>query len=155
MARDVKITTWEDDEHIAILRSISDQSNRKIAEYIGIVPSTLGEWKKKSPKIKEALSQDNPQRSINVFSSIYRSCHDRIMPVTETKIITDAEGNVLSKETKTKEVVIPASFQAQRYWADHRSGDAESGTTGPAFIPIPEMIPDEDEDEQEEVQALD
>ena len=153
MARDVKITTWEDDEHIAILRSISDQSNRKIAEYIGIVPSTLGEWKKKSPKIKEALSQDNPQRSINVFSSIYRSCHDRIMPVKETKIITDADGKVLSKETKTKEVVIPASFQAQRYWADHRSGDAERGTTGPAFIPIPEMLPDEDE--EEEVQALD
>lgn len=152
MARDVKITTWEDEEHLAILRSISDQSLREIAKYIGIAPSTLGEWRKKSELIRSALSQDDPQRSINVFSSIYRSCHDRIMPVTETKIITDAEGKVLSKETKTKEVVIPASFQAQRYWADHRSGDAESGTTGPAFIPIPEMLPDEEE--QEEVQAL-
>jgi hypothetical protein len=151
VARDVKLSTWEDDEHVAILRSISDQSKRKIADYIGIAPSTLGEWCKKSPRIKEALSQDDPQRSINVFDSIYRSCHDRIMPVVETKIITDAEGKVLSKETKTKEIVIPASFQAQRYWADHRTGDTESGVTGPAFIPIPELLGEENE----EVQALD
>ena len=56
LARDVKLKDWEDEDHLALLRSVSDQSIRKIAEFIGIAPSTLGEWKKKSPKIAAALS---------------------------------------------------------------------------------------------------
>lgn len=146
MARDVKLKDWEDEDHLSLLRSVSDQSIRKIAEFIGIAPSTLGEWKKKSPKIKDALSQDNPQREINVNDSIYRSTHDRVVPTVEIETIYDKNGKPVGKKVKEKQVVIPASFAAQRYWAERCA--ATSGGAVAGFIPVPELMPEEECEEE-------
>lgn len=146
MARDVKLKDWEDEDHLSLLRSVSDQSIRKIAEFIGIAPSTLGEWKKKSPKIKAALSQDNPQREINVKDSIYRSTHDRVVPTVEIETIYDENGKPVGKKVKEKQVVIPASFAAQRYWAERCA--ATSGGAVASFIPVPELMPEEECEEE-------
>ncbi len=142
VARDVKIKDWEDEDHLALLRSISDQSIRKIAEFIGIAPSTLGEWKKKSQKIKAALSQDNPQREINVNESIYRSTHDRVVPTVEVETVYDENGKAVGKKVKEKQVVIPASFAAQRYWAERCAATSTAAVAG--FIPVPELMSEEE-----------
>ena len=152
LARDIKLKDWEDEDHLALLRSVSDQSIRKIAEFIGIAPSTLGEWKKKSPKIAAALSQDNPQREINVNDSIYRSTHDRVVPTVEVETIYDVNGKAVGKKVKEKQVVIPASFAAQRYWAERcreTSGGAVAG-----FIPVPDLMDEPEDDDGEEVRAI-
>lgn len=152
LARDVKLKDWEDEDHLALLRSVSDQSIRKIAEFIGIAPSTMGEWKKKSPKIAAALSQDNPQREINVNDSIYRSTHDRVVPTVEVETIYDENGKAVGKKVKEKQVVIPASFAAQRYWAERcreTSGGAVAG-----FIPVPDLMDEPMDDNGEEVRAI-
>ncbi len=154
MARDVKLKDWESEDRLALLRSVSDQSIRKIAEFIGIAPSTLGEWKKKSPKITAALSQDNPQREINVNDSIYRSTHDRVVPTVEVETIYDENGKAVGKKVKEKQVVIPASFAAQRYWAERCAASSSDAVAG--FIPVPDLMddPDEDASEDTEVRAI-
>lgn len=147
MARDNHIKDWETEERLSMLRAVSDQSQAKIADFIGIAPSTLGEWKKKSKKIKAALSQDNVERSINVKNSIYRACNDRIMPVVEEEILYDEKGNIVGKKVKKKQVVIPASFAAQRYWDTIK---AEDNKELASFIPVPERmtIPEEGEPDE-------
>ena len=154
MARNVKLKDWEDEDHLALLRSVADQSLRKIAEFIGIAPSTLGEWRKKSKKIDEALSQDNAQREINVNDSIYRSTHDRVVPTVEIETVYDESGKPVGKKVKEKQVVIPASFAAQRYWAERCA--ASSGGAVAGFIPVPDLMdePDEDAGEDTEVRAI-
>ena len=154
MARDVKLKDWESEDRLALLRSVSDKSIRKIADFIGIAPSTLGEWKKKSPKITAALSQDNPQREINVNDSIYRSTHDRVVPTVEVETIYDENGKAVGKKVKEKQVVIPASFAAQRYWAERCAASSSDAVAG--FIPVPDLMddPDEDASEDTEVRAI-
>lgn len=154
MARNVKLKDWEDEDHLALLRSVADQSLRKISEFIGIAPSTLGEWRKKSKKIDEALSQDNAQREINVNDSIYRSTHDRVVPTVEIETVYDESGKPVGKKVKEKQVVIPASFAAQRYWAERCAASSGGAVTG--FIPVPDLMddPDEDAGEDTEVRAI-
>lgn len=150
MARGIKITDWEDEDHLALLRSVSDQSQKKIADFIGIASSTLGEWRKKSPKIAAALSQDNPQREINVNDSIYRSTHDRVVPTVEIETVYDESGKPVGRKVKEKQVVIPASFAAQRYWAE-RCAASSQAKSAQAFIPVIERMPTEEDEERVDV----
>lgn len=151
MARNVRIKDWEDEDHLALLRSVSEMSNREIAKFIGIAPSTLGEWRKKSEKINNALSQDNAQRSVNVNDSIYRSTHDRVVPVEEVEITYDEKGKETGKKVKQKQVVIPASFAAQRYWAERIAAESGGAANPIGFIPVPELM---DEDCEGEVRPI-
>ena len=151
VARNVRIKDWEDEDHLSLLRSVSEHSNREIAKFIGIAPSTLGEWRKKSQKINNALSQDNAQRELNVNDSIYRSTHDRVVPTVEIETIYDEEGKPVGKKVKEKQVVIPASFAAQRYWAERCAASGVQAASA-AFVPVPVRMTADYTDNEEEAE---
>lgn len=160
MARGIKIEQWETAEKLAELRSLAKCTLTEISAHIGIHRSTLDSWCKKSPAIRDALTQYDKQRAAAVEAAIYDACFDRKKKIKITKQAVDRFGDVHDLE-ETKEVIIPADVRAQKYWLNNRNPErwtdrptaiAQDGECVSAFIPIPEMLPDEEE--QEEVQAL-
>lgn len=152
MARGIKIEQWETTEKLEELRSLSKYTLTQIAAHIGIHRSTLDAWCKKSPAIREALTQYDKQRAVEVEHAVYDACFDRKMKVKVKKQQLDREGNVHELE-EIKEVAVPADFRAQQYWLNNRAPERWSGSPTPAdegcevtsFIPVPERmsVPDE------------
>ncbi len=156
MARGIKIEQWETAEKLAELKALSKHTLTEIAAHIGIHRTTLDAWCKKSPAIREALTQYDKQRAIEVEHAMYDACFDRRVKMTIKKQALDRDGNVHDL-TETKEVVVPADVRAQKYWLNNRNPERwsekpenrdEDGTEVISFIPVSDrMTPPEEEGE--------
>ena len=122
MARGIKIEQWETAEKLAELKSLSKHTLTEIAAHIGIHRTTLDAWCKKSPAIREALTQYDKQRAIEVEHAMYDACFDRRVKTTIKKQALDRDGNVHDL-TEIRESVIPADVRAQKYWLNNRNPD--------------------------------
>lgn len=151
MARGIKIEHWETAEKLAELRALSKHTLTEIAAHIGIHRTTLDSWCKKSPAIREALTQYDKQRSIEVEHAMFDACFDRKIKVKNKKQMLDREGNVHDL-TEVKEIALPADIRAQKYWLNNRYPErwserpesSEEGGDVVSFIPVPErLVPDE------------
>lgn len=147
MARGIKIEQWETLEKLDELRALSKYTLTEIAAHIGIHRTTLDAWCKKSPAIREALTQYDKQRSIEVEHAMFDACFDRKMKVKIKKQALDRDGVVHDLE-EVKEVAVPADVRAQKYWLQNRAPDRwsekpeahEDGEEITSFIPVPERM---------------
>lgn len=148
MARGIKIEHWETAEKLDELRSLSKHTLTEIAAHIGIHRATLDAWCKKSPAIREALTQYDKQRSIEVEQAVYDSCFDRKIKAKTKKQSLDRDGNV-HELAEEKEVVVPADPRAQRYWLNNRNPErwserpetaSDEGQEVVSFIPVPDRM---------------
>ena len=65
---------WEAEEKILLLQGWARNglTNEQIASNMGIVVSTLWEWRKKSPKISNALKIGKDEADIQVENALYK-----------------------------------------------------------------------------------
>ena len=147
MARGIKIEQWETTEKLEELRSLSKYTLTQIAAHIGIHRSTLDAWCKKSPAIREALTQYDKQRAVEVEHAMFDACFDRKMKVKIKKQTLDRDGNVHDLEEE-KEIAVPADVRAQKYWLNNRNPErwsekpetTDEGTEVVSFIPVPDRM---------------
>jgi small terminase subunit len=68
-------TDWEVDEKILLLQGWARNglTNEQIASNMDIVVSTLWEWRKKSPKISNALKIGKDEADIQVENALYKA----------------------------------------------------------------------------------
>lgn len=68
-------TDWEADEKILLLQGWARNglTNEQIASNMDIVVSTLWEWRKKSPKISNALKIGKYEADIQVENALYKA----------------------------------------------------------------------------------
>lgn len=68
-------TDWEADEKILLLQGWARNglTNEQIASNMDIVVSTLWEWRKKSPKISNALKIGKDEADIQVENALYKA----------------------------------------------------------------------------------
>ena len=143
MARGIKIEQWETAEKLEELRSLSKYTLTQIAAHIGIHRSTLDAWCKKSPAIREALTQYDKQRAVEVEHAMYDACFDRKIKIKIKKQTLDRAGNVHDLE-EVKEIAVPADVRAQKYWLNNRDPErwsekpetGDEGTEVVSFIPV-------------------
>lgn len=66
---------WEADEKILLLQGWARNglTNKQIASNMDIVVSTLWEWRKKSPKISNALKIGKDEADIQVENALYKA----------------------------------------------------------------------------------
>ena len=106
----------------------------------------LDAWCKKSPAIREALTQYDKQRSIEVEAAVFEACFDKKIKTKIKKQSLDREGNVHDLE-EVRETVIPADVRAQKYWLNNRNPErwseetaSDEGQEVVSFIPVPDRM---------------
>ncbi|MBQ4112992.1 MAG: hypothetical protein IJD38_09375 [Clostridia bacterium] len=158
MAKRVQMRDWETPEALAILKNASALTVEQIAtQIIGIRKETLYRWCVKSEAIGNALSwQIDEDTRRGVEAELRKNCFDRKMTVKKTKQVLDRSGNLFDLQ-ETKEYVIPGDFRAQTYFLNNRAPGRWSakpmaqedggGDTGSAFLPVPEVMAETEEDD--------
>ena len=70
-----KVKEWLNEDKLALVSYWAKQGliDTQIAENIGIVPSTLYEWKKKYPEFSEALKVGKEVADSQVFNALHQS----------------------------------------------------------------------------------
>lgn len=106
------------------LKKLTEMSRKgytmeQISGRYGLCRSTLFEWMKKYPEIREALIEGKKVADEAVEQALYDSCFDH--KVNEIYVEKDADGVVVKSTVKTK--IIPANITAQQYWLANRKGD--------------------------------
>ena len=111
-----KIDEWLEEDKLILLEGWARDglSNEQIAKNIGIVESTLYDWKKKKEEISKALKKGKEVADYEVENAVFK----RAMGYTyEEKTYEDG---ILTK-TVVKEVAPDTT--AQIYWLKHRQRD--------------------------------
>lgn len=108
----------------AILEEIKDYAKEgctleQIAGRLMISKSTLYNWTKKYPEVKDVILEGNRVADDRVEQSLYEMCFSH----TEREITVeqDPTGAVLKQVIRTK--YIPANVQAIQYWLQNRRRD--------------------------------
>ena len=91
----------------------------QIANSFDICVRTFYNWVRKYPEVADALYEGKNIADDLVEQSLYDACipHD----VTEVRIETDNDGNVVKRITTTKH--IPGNVTAMQYWLQNRRND--------------------------------
>lgn len=90
----------------------------EIAEKIGVSVSTLGNWKKKYPKIADALKNKREKVDILVENAILKKALG--FSTTEVKTVTKANG---AEEVTTVQKEVPPDVSAASVWLKNRRPD--------------------------------
>lgn len=96
--------------------------DEQIAENMGIVPSTLYEWKKKYPNISEALKKGKEVVDRQVENALLKRALGYEYEEKKTEQWEDAEGNPCEKITVTRKQIVPDTT-AQIFWLKNRKSD--------------------------------
>lgn len=96
--------------------------DEQIAENMGIVPSTLYEWKKKYPNISEALKKGKEVVDRQVENALLKRALGYEYEEKKTEQWKDAEGNPCEKITVTRKQIVPDTT-AQIFWLKNRKSD--------------------------------
>ena len=96
--------------------------DEQIAENMGIVPSTLYEWKKKYPNISEALKKGKEVVDRQVENALLKRALGYEYEEKKTEQWEDAEGNPCEKITVTRKQIAPDTT-AQIFWLKNRKSD--------------------------------
>lgn len=105
-------------EEISILAR-AGKTYKQISSHFNISTSTLNDWSKRNPDLKNALTESRAVADERVEISLYESCFDRT--VKEVTVESDSDGNIVRTITKTR--VIPANPTAIQYWLCNRAND--------------------------------
>jgi transposase-like protein len=111
-----KVKEWLNEEKLMLVSYWAKKGliDTQIAENIGIVPSTLYEWKKKYPEFSEALKAGKEVADAQVFNALHQSAigfHYLEEAVTNT-------GEVVTVKKYSK-----PNVTAQIYWLKNRVPD--------------------------------
>ncbi|MCK9591856.1 MAG: helix-turn-helix domain-containing protein [Methanoregula sp.] len=111
---------YDPKRHPAIALSVSrkGKTNPEIADALGIVESTLAEWRKKYPEFSDALKEGKAEADSKVEASLFQRANGYDLDVVETTEYPN--GGVQVKKTKKH---IPPDTTAQIFWLKNRRPD--------------------------------
>ena len=123
---------WANDENrLAVLQAWARAglSDERIAKHIGISRSTLNEWKKKHPTIKDALSTGKEIANRQIENALFRLAKGGKIKVTKVyklkKIEYDNNGKKKLEqeylETGEEEEYIEPDFKAISFWLRNKA----------------------------------
>lgn len=113
---------WEKDEYrltLLTLWRVQGKTEKSIAKQMGISYSTLREWKKESPAIKEALQNGTEDLAIQIASSMVKKAKG--YDVTEKEII------LKGKSTKNGTAIEDGKIVQQKNTIKHIPPDVKAG----------------------------
>lgn len=112
-----KINEWLEEDKLVLIEGWARDglSNEQIAKNIGINECTIYDWKKKEPKISNALKKGKEVADYEVENALYKKALGYTVEIKEQKV--DKDGCV---HDTTREVHIPADTLAQIYWLKNR-----------------------------------
>ena len=90
-------------------------TDEQIAHNIGIVPSTLYEWKKRYPEISEALKKGKEVVDREVENALLKRALGHKETIKKVKVLND--GTIIPYQ---EEVVYPGDTTAQIFWLKNR-----------------------------------
>lgn len=139
-----KINEWLQDDKLILLEGWARDglSLEQIAKNIGINECTIYDWKKKEPKISEALKKGKEVADYEVENALFK----RALGYTyEEKTFEDG----VLKKVVVKEVAPDTT--AQIYWLKHRQREKwgeekEQGNSNKTKITIVNSLPKDDEE---------
>ncbi|MGI6751098.1 MAG: helix-turn-helix domain-containing protein [Anaerovoracaceae bacterium] len=132
MARKNKYEYWLTEDGLTLLRGWARDglTDEQISENIGISRSTLSEWKKKHPDIKDSLKSGKEVADYEVERSLYKKCVGHYAKVGKAfkckEVYYDEEGNRCEKEVvkvADVDVFIPPDTMAIAIWLNNRRPD--------------------------------
>ena len=92
----------------------------EMARFFEVAESTFHLWKRKHPEFSESLKRGKEHADTEVAESLYKAAiGDGV--VTETKVQTDSDGNVISSIKENRQ--IPPSVSAMIFWLKNRQRD--------------------------------
>lgn len=118
-----KYQEWLEPESLVLLEGWARDglSDEQIAENIGIVTSTLYEWKKKYSDISEALKKGKEVSDYEVENAMHKSAIGYFVEETKT-YINEVEG-VKTRRVEKMKKWIPPNTAAQIFWLKNRRPD--------------------------------
>ena len=118
-----KYQEWLEPESLVLLEGWARDglSDEQIAENIGIVTSTLYEWKKKHSDISEALKKGKEVADYEVENAMHKSAVGYFVEETKT-YINEVEG-VKTRRVEKMKKWIPPNTAAQIFWLKNRRPD--------------------------------
>lgn len=96
------------------------QTDAEMAAFFGVAESTLHLWKLRHAEFSESLKAGKAEADARVAESLYHAAIGG-GTITETKVQTDADGNITGSTTETKQ--LPASTTAMIFWLKNRQPD--------------------------------
>lgn len=112
-----KVDYWLTDDGLTLLKGWARDglTDEDIANNIGIVPSTLYEWKKRHSEISESLKKYKEIPDYTVENSLYKRANGFTKTYTTEKVTKD--GDVVSYK---KTIYYPPDTTAIIYWLNNR-----------------------------------
>ncbi|MFT3847898.1 MAG: hypothetical protein QM739_04250 [Propionivibrio sp.] len=96
------------------------QTDAEMAAFFGVAERTIHYWKEAHPDFLQSLKEGKEEADAHVAESLYRAAIGG-STITETKVQSDAEGNIVGRTTETKQV--PANTTAMIFWLKNRQPD--------------------------------
>lgn len=104
------------------------QTDKEIAEKLGISYSTFRRYKKENADLKAAIAQGKDKKNESVVQALYKNCigyhfYEQV-PTKVKKKILDDEGKVIAEEEDVKISSVKKyrgpDLNAQKYWLNNR-----------------------------------
>lgn len=104
------------------------QTDKEIAEKLGIPYSTFRRYKKEKSELKVAIAQGKDKKNDNVIQALYKNCtgykyYEETPVKVKEEVIADDGTTVLVKErveVKSIKKYKPPDLAAQKYWLNNR-----------------------------------
>ena len=104
------------------------QTDKEIAEKLGIPYSTFRRYKREKSELKAAIAQGNDKKNDNVIQALYKNCtgykyYEETPVKVKEEVIADDGTTVLVKErveVKSIKKYKPPDLAAQKYWLNNR-----------------------------------
>lgn len=104
------------------------QTDKEIAEKLGISYSTFRRYKKENTDLKAAIAQGKDKKNDNVVKALYKNCvgyhfYEQVPTKIKKKILND-DGKVIAEEEDVKISTVKKykgpSLDAEKYWLNNR-----------------------------------
>ncbi|SFU42945.1 hypothetical protein SAMN04487886_102531 [Clostridium sp. DSM 8431] len=104
------------------------QTDKEIAEKLGIPYSTFRRYKREKSELKDAIAQGKDKKNDNVIQALYKNCtgykyYEETPVKVKEEVIADDGTTVLVKErveVKSIKKFKPPDLAAQKYWLNNR-----------------------------------